>query len=81
MDAGNLPQQLIVSPLFSARQNERHVTKSGIPLPLFTGRVPVVMTTLLQVPGCQLKNFIGHVKAFQRKSGQIGTFAERVSLH
>jgi hypothetical protein len=48
---------------------------------LFTGRARVVMTMLLQVLACQLKTFIGHVKAFQRKSGQIGTFAGSLSLH
>jgi hypothetical protein len=46
-----------------------------------TGRALVVMTMLLQVLACKLKTFISHLKAFQRKSGQIGTFAGSLSLH
>jgi hypothetical protein len=39
------------------------------------------VTMLFQVLACKLKTFIGPVKAFQRKSDQIGTFAGSLSLH
>jgi hypothetical protein len=48
---------------------------------LFAGSSLVIMAMLLQVLACQLKTFISPPKAFQRKSGQIGTFAGGLSLH